>query len=177
MRALCVIVLAALLAACAATPPRGPRGDAEQVWHSRQAALTALTDWSFTGRIGITLGDQGWHAALDWRQHAGVYDIRISGPLGQGVGLLHGDPNGVLLRTSDHKESRAADAESLLHARFGWWVPVSGLQYWLRGLPIRARPRRPRSMTMAASHNCSRPVGTSISHVIRSSPIWPCRTG
>lgn len=134
-RALCISMLAALLAACAVTPPRGPAGSAEQVWRSRQAALAAFTDWSFAGRIGITLGDQGWHAALNWQQHAEDYDIRISGPLGQGVGELHGGPDGVLLRTPDHKESRAADAESLLYAQFGWWVPVSGLRYWLRGLP------------------------------------------
>lgn len=134
-RALCLVALAMLLAACATVPPRGTGGDAEQLWHSRQAALTALTNWSFTGRIGITLGDQGWHAVLDWRQHDRHFDIRISGPLGQGVGELHGGPDGVLLLTSDHQQSRAADAESLLHAQFGWWVPVSGLQYWLRGLP------------------------------------------
>ena len=134
-RALSIIVLTALLAACAVTPPRGVTGRAEQAWRTRQAALATLTDWSFTGRIGITLGDQGWHAALNWRQHAEGYDIQISGPLGQGVGMLHGGPDGVLLRTPDHKESRAADAESLLYAQFGWWVPVSGLKYWLRGLP------------------------------------------
>lgn len=134
-RALGILGLAALLAACAVTPPRGAPGDAERAWRTRQAALTALTDWSFTGRIGITLGDQGWHASLYWRQQAESYDIQISGPLGQGVGMLHGGPEGVLLRTSDHKERRAMDAESLLYAQFGWWVPVSGLRYWLRGLP------------------------------------------
>jgi outer membrane lipoprotein LolB len=134
-RALGTIGLATLLTACAVTPPRGTPGAAEQAWRSRQAVLATLTDWSFTGRIGITLGDQGWHASLDWRQQAEGYDIQISGPLGQGVGMLHGGPDGVLLRTSDHKERRATDAESLLQTQFGWWVPVSGLRYWLRGLP------------------------------------------
>lgn len=134
-RAFCLVALAALITACAVTPPRVTTGTAEQAWRSRQVALSALTDWSFTGRIGITYGDKGWHAALSWQQHAQAYDIKISGPLGQGVGMLSGGPDGVLLQTPDHKESRAMNAESLLYAQFGWWVPVSGLQYWLRGLP------------------------------------------
>ncbi len=134
-RGLSVLLLAALLAACAVTPPHRTASDAQRIWRTRQAALTAVTDWSFRGRIGITLGAQGWHAALAWQQNGTGYVIRISGPLGQGVAELRGDSNGVLLRTPDHKESRAASAEALLYKQFGWWVPVSSLRYWLRGLP------------------------------------------
>lgn len=134
-RSLFLVMLVTVLSACTVAPPRGPTVGSEQAWRARQGALAALSAWSFDGRIGVTLGEQGWHANLNWQQRADGYDIRISGPFGQGVGLLHGDPSGVVLRTSDRKEARAADAESLMYAQFGWWVPVKGLGYWLRGLP------------------------------------------
>ena len=140
VRTLCVLVLAGLLAACAATAPRGPSGASEPIWRARHGALAALQDWSFEGRIGVTIGEQGWHAALNWQQRRDGYDIRILNPLGQNIGWLQGGVAGVTLRTPDRKESRAADAEALMYAQFGWWVPVAGLRYWLRGLPDPEQP-------------------------------------
>lgn len=149
-RALVLWGLTLLLAACAVTPSRAPLSTAkEPSWRARQAALTALTEWSFDGRIGVTIEKQGWHASVHWQQHGRDYDIRISGPLNQGVGLLHGGPSGVVLTTPDRKQTRAADAESLMYAKFGWWVPVSGLRYWLRGLPDPAT----RAKTTLDAHN------------------------
>lgn len=128
--------LTLVLTACAVTPSRAPVSTVkEPSWHARQRALNALTEWSFDGRIGVIIEQQGWHASVHWQQRGSAYDIRISGPLNQGVGLLHGDRTGVVLTTPDHKQTRAADAEALMYAKFGWWVPVSGLRYWLRGLP------------------------------------------
>lgn len=141
-RALVLWVLTVTLAACAVTPPHAPVGAAKESWRARQATLSAITTWSFDGRIGVTLGKQGWHADLRWQQRGKDYDIRISGPLGQGAGLLQGGPSGVVLTTPDRKQTRAADAESLMYAKFGWWVPVSGLRYWLRGLPDPATPAK-----------------------------------
>lgn len=131
--------LTALLAACAVTPQRAME-DSGQLLRARQAALAARSVWSFDGRIGVTQGEQGWHALLNWQQRAEEYTIRISAPLGQGVGVLQGGPAGVVLRTPDHKEQRAADAEALMYAQFGWRVPVSGLRYWLLGLPDPTQP-------------------------------------
>jgi len=78
MRTLGLLGLAALLTACAVTPPRYPTGDSGQLWRARQAALAKRTDWSFEGRIGVTQGEQGWHALLHWQQRAEEYTIRIS---------------------------------------------------------------------------------------------------
>ena len=105
----------------------------------RQQTLSAVRQWSLEGRIAIQAGPEGWHATLRWSQNITAYDLKLSSPLGQDVLQLHGDEDGIVLRTSEGIESDV-DAENLLARHLGWHLPLGGLRYWVLGLPDPASP-------------------------------------
>lgn len=119
------LFLVLLLCGCAATP---------LLKSSRSAA--EFSDWQLNGRIALTHGDQGWHASLLWQQQADAYQLKVSGPLGQGGFQLAGDEAGVVLVDAEGNSSFAHDGDALLLQATGWHLPVVGLRYWVRGLPV-----------------------------------------
>lgn len=104
-------------------------------WKLHQDKLAELDQWTLKGRIAIRLEKEGWTATLHWRQQQGRYSLRLIAPLGRGTFELIGDNQSVSLRTADNRLLYADDAETLLQQNLGWRVPVSGLFYWIRGLP------------------------------------------
>ena len=123
-----------LLAGCA-TPPSLPPAAGEARWQAHRAQVEALAAWQARGRVGVQAGDEGWQAAFDWRQQGERFDIRLSGPFGRGVLRLSGDGEVVVLERGGQPPRLAASAERLLGEETGWRLPVSGLGYWLRGVP------------------------------------------
>ena len=121
-----------LLAGCAATPT----GENTGQYAGRSPA--AISDWQLTGRFSLTRQEQGWHAGLFWQEQGDQFQLKISGPLGQGALRLRGDASGVLLEQSNGQTLAARDAETLLFDATGWQLPVSGLRYWIRGLVVPA---------------------------------------
>ena len=120
-----VLLLVLLLGGCATVPVTTEPGPSP----------AELTDWQFNGRISLTRGEEGWHAGLVWQEHAGRYRLDIAGPLGQGAFQLSGDAEGVLLVDARERSYTARDADALLAHVTGWVLPVSGLRYWVRGVP------------------------------------------
>ena len=147
MRLLLGLCLAALVVACTSTPSRV--GDPEAAWRERQDRLSAVTSWTATGRIAIRTEEEAWHATLQWVQREGSYRIRLMAPLGQGTVQIAGDDSAVVLRTSKNQIYRAVDPETLLHDTLGWWVPVTGLRFWLTGLDDPAGPPPERRLDAA----------------------------
>jgi outer membrane lipoprotein LolB len=93
-----------------------------------------VTDWTITGRISLTRGEEGWHAGLDWENRADRYHLQVTGPLGQGALQLSGTPAGVTLIDSEARVHAARDVDALLAQVTGWDIPVAGMQYWVRGV-------------------------------------------
>lgn len=123
-------LLLALLAACTSTPVIEPGSPLRPMAEVRQ--------WELSARISITRGEEGWHAALQWREQNGQYRLQVSGPLGQGAFELTGSAGRVVLRDAQGRTLAAPDAESLLLQAIGWQLPVDGLRFWVRGLPAPA---------------------------------------
>ena len=123
-----------LLSACATRPPAPPADPA--AWRAHRAALENLSQWQVQGRVGVRAGEEGWNASFDWQQQDQDYRIRLRGPFGQGAVELHGNDQGVWLKQADRPPVFALDPETLLERETGWWLPVSGLRFWLRGLPV-----------------------------------------
>ncbi|MDP1708812.1 MAG: lipoprotein insertase outer membrane protein LolB [Gammaproteobacteria bacterium] len=127
--------LTCVLGACSSLPVPTPLpGTAEALWQQRQPQLTDLRHWAVNGRLAIFTRQTGWHARIRWIQRDDGYLIQLDGPLGQGAAELHGSAAAVVLRTTEGEFS-AASAEALLAQHLGWQLPVSGLHYWVRGLP------------------------------------------
>jgi outer membrane lipoprotein LolB len=127
VKTLAALLIALLLAGCAALPPA--------TFQHPQAAAD-LDIWAFNGRVSLTRGETGWHAGLTWSERSGEYDLSVTGPLGQGAFELSGDAAGVMLVNADSRTFTARNAESLLRHVTGWTLPVSGMHYWVRGLAV-----------------------------------------
>ncbi len=132
-----LILTALLLVGCAAAPERPlPEVPPEQAAELRAQQLGAIRRWTCTGRVGATNGSDSLSASMRWVQKREGYQIRLSGPLGQALVDVKGSPAGVSLRTGDRGTFFASSPEVLLDEQFGWRLPVSGLRYWILGLPV-----------------------------------------
>lgn len=121
-----------LLAGCATTPAP----DVVTASHTDFPAASMLpANWQLQGRISLKQGESGWHAGVDWHEQVDGFQLRVSGPLGQGGFLLTGNGTGVLLRDAQQQVYAAPDANTLLAEVTGWQLPVEGLRYWVRGIP------------------------------------------
>ncbi len=133
LRLAVLMALLVVLSGCAVAPPSP--STAPDAWAARQSTLTRLTQWQADGRIGVVNGQDGWHASFQWAQRDSDYRIDIIGPLGQGRVAIQGDGREVSVQTQDGQQWTAPDPDILLEQTLGMRLPVTGLRYWVRGLP------------------------------------------
>lgn len=129
-----VVTSVMLIAGCATRLPQV--ADPEQHWQSHLARVAALHVWRATGRVGVKQGNEGWTASFSWRQSGDDYSIRIHGPLGRGMVELVGNSQRVMLKQTGQPVQTASSPEALLFQATGWSLPVSGLRYWILGVPV-----------------------------------------
>jgi outer membrane lipoprotein LolB len=122
-----VVLLAAVLAACAQVeikPPAGPLA------------------FSLAGRIAARSGRDSFTGNISWRHAREGDELLISTPTGQGVAQILRQGDAVLLRTSEPREYRAADSESLTERVLGFRLPIEGLAETVQGKPSPALEAR-----------------------------------
>ena len=133
MRNFPIAVLFALLAACASAPPAGDGGD----WNAQRESLAALNEWQLRGRVNVRYENESHTPRILWRQQERDYNIRLWGSFNAGNTLITGGPEGVVLQ-ADGETLEAATPEDLILGQLGYELPVSHLEYWVRGLPAPA---------------------------------------
>ncbi|HEX6259095.1 MAG TPA: lipoprotein insertase outer membrane protein LolB [Woeseiaceae bacterium] len=109
-------------------------------WEARRDTLTAISEWEFQGRIGVSAGEDGFNGKLRWWQHDDVFMASVSGPLGVGTVKIQGDDRQVAVTDEDGEVTEMQDAESELYRRYGWTIPVTSLRYWALGIPDPSSP-------------------------------------
>lgn len=129
-----------LLAGCMPLRQPSPSADPQQTWRERQFVLQKLDGWNLKGRLAIDAVKEAWTGTLRWTQKGDEFKILWLFPLGQGSVELYGNPDRVTLRVPKEEPMSATSAEELLGTRLGWSLPVSGLRYWLLGLPAPGLP-------------------------------------
>lgn len=129
-----VLVLVALLAGCASQPPSSGQSRELGVWKAQLERRQALDAWSLAGKVGLRTRNGAESANINWQQRPDTYRILISGPFGAGRTLLTGSPAGVTLVNGEGR-FQAGTPEALMEQQLGWSLPVSALDYWVRGLP------------------------------------------
>lgn len=138
-RVVILSVLTALCAGCASLPKQSAteRGIA---WHRHEAAMLKMKEWSLDGQFGLRVGHRGWTAGMHWQETGNHYRIDIYGPLGRTVAVISGYPGDVVLHSSHGKLYHASTAADLMKQVLGWSLPVAGMRYWVRGIPIPDKP-------------------------------------
>ncbi|WP_460120912.1 lipoprotein insertase outer membrane protein LolB [Pseudomonas sp. S2_C03] len=137
LRHLIVFSFIALLAGCAGFGAReSVQGQGDQAqWREHKAQLAGIDGWQINGKIGIRAPKDSGSGTLFWLQRQDYYDIRLSGPLGRGAARLTGSPGKVSLEVANQGRYEAPTPEVLLEEQLGWNLPVSHLNWWVRGLP------------------------------------------
>jgi outer membrane lipoprotein LolB len=118
-RAFAACVLAAALAACAAIP-RAPRDP---------------PPFDLLGRVLVTYSGGAVTANLRWQHSSEQDQIWLMTPTGQTLAFIVDTREGATLTRADKQQYRAASVEALTRQALGWSLPLSLLQYWVRGQP------------------------------------------
>lgn len=112
-----------------------PAKDTYLSWEKRQQTLLTIQNWNLQGAVAIHAPRDNISASLHWEQHNQNYLISLFGPFGAGSITLKGQAQSVQLSTGDGKTFTAHNPEALMLAQLNWQLPVSGLKYWIRGVP------------------------------------------
>lgn len=121
-------------------------------WQDRSAALSRLQYWHINGKIAVRTPNDSGSATVDWLQNSSRFNIALTAPLGAGGLQLTGQPGAVSLTMANGQRYTAASPEQLLAERWGWKLPVSNLNYWVRGLPA---PQSPYQSNFDSYHRLS----------------------
>ncbi len=147
VRAVTVLGLLAVLAGCVTAPQRP--ADREAHWAQRQSILSQQTHWTLTGKLAVITNQGGWFAGLRWLQDGKQFQIDLMDSFGRVVARIKGGKTGVTLIQRDGSIASAPNAQLLMRELYGWALPISGLKYWVLGIPDpdrnvknRARHRR-----------------------------------
>lgn len=104
------------------------------------ASATALHSWEAEGKLGVRSANTAKAVNFHWQHSPEQLDIRLHGALGLGSVYLKRDANGIFTLKSKDGTEQADSAEDLLYATLGWSIPVTALEYWIKGLPSPAAP-------------------------------------
>lgn len=142
MRGWAVCLAALLLVGCVTPAVLPPLENPQRVWQERQAQLQPLTTWHLVGRAALRTEEGGGQASLRWQHSPAQQTIDLRGPLGRGMVRLQQDEHGTRLLDSAQQVYRADNAEALLFSVTGWQIPLDGLNYWIRGVPVPDAPQQ-----------------------------------
>jgi len=109
----------------------------QQLWSERQAALAEVRQWDMYARAALKLKGEAYNIGIRWqREQDGRFMMLLEAPFGQGVFRIDASAAGAYrLSMPDGRTFKNSSAEALLDDVIGWSLPISGLDYWIRGLP------------------------------------------
>lgn len=122
-----------LLAGCATLTDQ-PVAISTVVIEPTTSESVASANFQLAGRVSVRDSKQSFSGGVRWHHTHASDEILLLSPLGQTVAQIQRNPEGVQLTTSAQKIYRAADVESLTEQVLGWRLPLTGLQYWVRGV-------------------------------------------
>jgi outer membrane lipoprotein LolB len=108
-----------------------PQGTTAVTWPERCAALTSLTQYSFTGRVAARSSGAGFSAGIDWQQRGTASHATLSGPMGVGAVQVTLDAAGVSIESASGLHEGGSDGAAALRELLGFEPPFAQLRYWL----------------------------------------------
>jgi outer membrane lipoprotein LolB len=110
----------------------------QSLWVEQQAVAAEVTLWNLYARAALSLENQFYNIGIRWqRQHNGRFTMLLDAPFGQGVLRIDAlGPEEFRLRLPDGRLFVNNTVEALMVDVVGWSLPISSLDYWIRGLPF-----------------------------------------
>jgi len=127
------ILTALILQSCAGT--RGVALPELSDMETRKSVLESIDRWEFSGRIGVSAGEEGFNGKIRWWQDGDDFRATVSGPLGVGTVKIEGQGRRITLTDKKGEVTELQDAEIDLRLRYGWTIPVASLPFWALGIP------------------------------------------
>lgn len=125
------LAVTALLAACTSiAPPAEENSD----WARQRAQLAAMDSWEFRGRVNVRYDNESETPRINWLQQDVEYQIDLWGTFNAGSTSIVGRPGYVTLESGGDILT-AESPEDLILQQLGYELPVSQLNYWIKGLP------------------------------------------
>lgn len=132
-RQLCIMTLAGLLAACVSNPRMDAPVNSE--WEQRRLLLESLSSWEFTGSINVRDANEAHSSRIRWNQQGELYRINLWGTFNIGATEINGRPGEVRIDQQGEAPIVTESPEEMLYERIGYELPVTELNYWIRGIP------------------------------------------
>ena len=130
-----LLALALMVSACNIAPPAQQNSD----WVRQRGQLQELESWQLQGRVNVRYDNESHTPSILWTQQDVEYRIRLWGTLNAGNTLIVGRPGYVTLENNGDTLS-ATTPEDLILQQLGYELPVSYLNYWIKGLPAPDSP-------------------------------------
>ena len=109
---------------------------AQLLWASEQQFAGQFDTWDIHARAVIKLKGELYHIGIGWQRAPESFKMLLEAPFGRGVFRIESTPGtGYRLSLPDGRVYRNNTPEALLEDVIGWSLPISGLDYWIRGMP------------------------------------------
>ncbi|HEX5635503.1 MAG TPA: lipoprotein insertase outer membrane protein LolB [Gammaproteobacteria bacterium] len=109
--------------------------DARQ-WQQHQQNMVSISHWQLLGKLAMHNGHDGGQVDVFWQQQDEQnYEIKLVAPFGAGTTVVTAVPGQVMLATSRGENITADNIEQLLAQIPDWTFPVTGLRFWVLGIP------------------------------------------
>ena len=129
--AILALCLGLILHACSSIAPPAVENS---VWSQHQQQLDALAQWQLRGRVNVRYDNESYTPRIQWQQDERNYKIRLWGTFNAGNTRIEGRPGQVTMEQDGNLLS-ARTPEDLILQQLGYELPVSYLEYWIKGLP------------------------------------------
>ncbi len=125
------LLAAGLLSACSTiAPPAEENSD----WARQRDQLQNLDSWELRGRVNVRYDNESHTPRINWLQQNVEYHISLWGTFNAGNTQIVGRPGYVTLE-NDGETLTANSPEELILQQLGYELPISQLNYWIKGLP------------------------------------------
>lgn len=140
-----IIFISLTLYACASHRPAPEEAaNKEQSSESRKTELSSVTNWYVKGSMGVKTEEDAFSASIYWKQRGkNKYSLQLFGPAGVGTLKVVSQGRGVTLTDNKNQTFHAKTGEELLRKQTGWYLPVSNMYYWARGMVVPDLPATP----------------------------------
>jgi|LakMenEpi03Aug12_release.lakeMendotaPanAssembly.Ray.scaffolds.fasta_scaffold393973_2 outer membrane lipoprotein LolB len=131
-----VLILFLFLYGCATQiePPNDNPVYKPLSWHKRKVHLSDKKRWNIQGAVSIRNRGKTQMGSFTWQQIYDRYAINLYGPLNLGAISIAGNGYQVTLAKPTGRYT-APTPEALMQQQLGWYLPISNMYYWVRGLP------------------------------------------